>query len=70
MSLRWRKDGSLVCAATSKERKGDVYIGDGLHYALSQDFGIIIPADDEAKTGRWYWVKLAGPVTAIMERLK
>ena len=62
MSLRWRKDGELVCAAKSEPEEGDTYIDDRLHYQISVLSHAIIPDLDEETTGRWWW--LAGsPLT-------
>ena len=38
--VRMMPDGWLValCAAKSAEQDGDMYLGDGVHYALSQKF--------------------------------
>lgn len=55
MSLRWRKDNSLVCGAKSKPMKGDTYIGDRLHYKLSLEEKVVIPNVDEHITGLWMW---------------
>lgn len=54
MSLRWRIDGRLVCAAKSEAEPDDTYIDDRLHYHLSL-FGFIEPAPDEGATGLWRW---------------
>ena len=56
MSLRWRGTGELLCGAKSEPLDGDCYIDDRLHYELSIIQKIIVPANDEDKTGRWYWV--------------
>ena len=55
MSLRWRKNGKLVCGAKSKEIKGDTYIGDRLHYQLAVIEKVVIPNKNEKKTGLWKW---------------
>ena len=57
MSLRWRKDGRLLCAAKTAAEEGDRYIGDGLHYQLSQECAAIVPDKDEHMTGLWHWIK-------------
>ena len=38
--VRMMPDGWLValCAAKSVEQEGDLYLGDGVHYALAQKF--------------------------------
>lgn len=56
MSIRWRKDGSLICAARSAAEEGDTYIDDRLHYQLSVLSKAILPDVDEGKTGRWWWL--------------
>ena len=56
MSIRWRSDGRLVCAAMSKEEKDDTYIDDRLHYQLSVISRAIIADVDHETNGLWYWV--------------
>jgi hypothetical protein len=55
MSLRWRKNGDLICAAKSQAKNGDTYIDDRLHYQLAVMEKVVIPNDDEKKTGSWHW---------------
>ncbi|KKK75371.1 hypothetical protein LCGC14_2874360 [marine sediment metagenome] len=55
MSLRWRCDGTLLCGAKSEECSCDTYIGDRLHYHLSQELGVVKPDPDEAENGLWHW---------------
>ena len=55
MSLRWRKNGRLVCAAKSRSRPGDTYIDDRLHYHLSLEVCAIEPDKNEAISGLWHW---------------
>ncbi len=55
MSLRWRKDGELLCGAKSAPEPGDCYIDDRLHYHLSVDLGVVKPTKDERASGRWRW---------------
>ena len=55
MSLRWRKNGTLLCAAKSKPRPGDTYIDDRLHYHLSQEIHAIKPDKAHATNGLWHW---------------
>ena len=59
MSLRWRKNGQLICGAKSEPEEGDTYINDGLHYQLSVMCGAIKPHDDEAETGLWDFVEMS-----------
>lgn len=42
MAVRIRQDNNqIVCAAKSKELPGDVYIDDGLHYALAEELRVL-----------------------------
>jgi hypothetical protein len=52
MSLRWRKNGTLLCAAGSQAELDDTYIDDRLHYLLSEILHVIEPNDDASE---WYW---------------
>lgn len=56
MSLRWRKDGTLVCAAKSEALEDDTYIDDRLHYQLAVVSQAVVPSSDEESSGRWHWV--------------
>jgi len=56
MAIRWRKDGTLMCAATSSAEEGDTYIDDRLHYQLSVISRTIIADIDHEENGLWYWV--------------
>lgn len=43
MSIRIREiNGHTValCAAKTKVKKGDIYLGDGIHHALTTKFGV------------------------------
>lgn len=42
MSIRWRIDGRLVCAAMNKAEEDDTYIDDRLHHQLSAESKAII----------------------------
>lgn len=55
MSLRWREDGDLVCAATTEEAEGDTYIDDRLHYQLAVLTRAIHPDPQEKTNSLWYW---------------
>lgn len=55
MSLRWRLDGRLLCAAKCEAEDGDCYIDDRLHYELSIERGVIYPDPSEDTTGLWHW---------------
>ena len=57
MSLRWRKDGRLLCGAKSEAEEGDTYIDDRLHYELSVLCDAVNPHEDEEETGLWGFVK-------------
>ena len=67
MSIRWRKDGKLVCAAMSKPEKGDTYIDDRLHYQLSVISGVILADVEHEKNGLWHWVYGGKRLRAIIE---
>ena len=41
MAVRIRKNGRIFCVVMSKEKVGDVYIDDGLHYLLSVELKIL-----------------------------
>jgi hypothetical protein len=56
MSIRWRKNGELVCAAMSNPEDGDTYIDDRLHYQLSVVSRAIIADINHEVNGLWYWV--------------
>jgi len=56
MSIRWRKDGSLICAAMSEAQDGDTYIDDRLHYQLSIECIAILADINHEENGLWYWV--------------
>jgi len=54
MSLRWRKNGQLICGANSKPKLKDTYINDRLHYKLVVS-GFIIEDKDIDKNNLWHW---------------
>lgn len=56
MSIRWRKDGRLLCAAMSKPEDDDTYIDDRLHYQLSVISKAIIASANHEKDALWFWV--------------
>ena len=60
MSLRWRANGILRCAAKTLPEKNDTYIDDRLHYKLSVELKVVIPRDDEPRSGVWNWVEAKG----------
>jgi len=54
VAIRWRKDGTLICAAMSEPEERDTYIDDRLHDQLTEM--AIITADVNHKVnGLWYW---------------
>ena len=55
LSIRWRADGRLVCAAVSDAEEGDTYIDDRLHYALSVEARALIADIDHETNGLWHW---------------
>lgn len=56
MSMRWRADGTLVCAAMRPEEPGDTYINDRLHYELSVVQKCVIADVDHDENALWHWV--------------
>jgi len=56
VSIRWRKDGRLLCAAMTEPEEGDTYIDDRLHYQLSVISRAILADVDHEASGLWYWV--------------
>ena len=56
MSLRWRKNGKLLCGAKSDPLEDDCYIDDRLHYMFSLILKVIVPDPDEDNNGLWHWI--------------
>jgi len=56
MAIRWRKDGSIVCARMYKAEEGDTYIDDRLTYELTVVQRVIVPDPGCKTNGFWYWV--------------
>lgn len=56
MSLRWRSNGTLLCAAKSLAEADDTYIDDRLHYFLADILQVIDPDEEEDINGIWHWV--------------
>lgn len=56
MAIRWREDGTLVCAAMSEPMENDVYFDDHQHYHLSIN-GIIIADEAHEENGLWHWMR-------------
>lgn len=67
MSLRWRENGDLLCAAKHDAEDGDTYIDDRLHYQLSIVQHAIISHPDEEKNGIWYWNNLYSVLEIIKD---
>ena len=61
MSIRWRKNGDLVCAAMFPEENGDTYIDDVLHYAMSVTHAVIYADEKHETNGLWHWVEQEKP---------
>ena len=68
MSLRWRASGILLCAAKYGPLEDDTYIDDRLHYKLSVELKVVIPQDDEPKSGVWHWIE-SETAKRIMEEI-
>lgn len=56
MAIRWRADGTLVCAYMSDAKLDDTYIDDNLHYRLTIE-GVIVPDPKHKVNGLWHWSK-------------
>ena len=55
MAVRIRSDKQeIICAAKSRRRKGDIYIDDTLHYALSVEMEVL-HTDKQDKNGADLW---------------
>lgn len=55
MALRVRKDGTIICAAKSKEEEGDTYLNNDIHHKLSVLTEAIIPDSNKKENGIWHW---------------
>lgn len=58
MALRIRKNGKILCAALNKEKKDDLYVGDGLHYFLSVKCKVLVTEPWELHKkhkGQWWF---------------
>lgn len=58
MSIRVRKDGTMICAALSEPKPDDAYIDDALHYQMSVVHGVICTYPEPEHTnsgGKWFW---------------
>jgi hypothetical protein len=67
MSIRWRQDGRLLCAAMHPEEEHDTYIDDRLHYELSVVQRAILADADHFENGLWHWVHGYGILRAAPE---
>ena len=56
MSIRWRKDGRMLCAAMTEPEEHDTYIDDRLHYQLSVISRTILADVNHETNGLWHWV--------------
>lgn len=56
MSIRWRKDGKLLCAAKHDEKPGDTYIDDRLQYKLAVELKVLVPDYNECLNGLHHWL--------------
>ena len=65
MSIRWRIDGKLVCAAMSDPEEEDTYIDDRLHYQLSVISRVIMADVDHETNGLWHWIHNNGLLRAV-----
>ena len=57
MAIRWRKDGTLVCAPMSESEDGDTYIDDRLSYELTVILKVIVADPNHKTNGLWYWTR-------------
>jgi len=56
MSIRWRLNGDMICAAMSESEPNDCYIDDRLHYQLSTISRAIVADVDHESNGLWHWI--------------
>ena len=56
MSIRWRKDGRLLCAAMTEPEDGDTYIDDRLHHQLNSISRCIMADVNHFDNALWHWV--------------
>lgn len=56
MSMRWRLDGQLVCAAMTEPEPDDTYIDDRLHHQLTAVSKAVIADPDHEHNALWHWV--------------
>lgn len=57
MAVRIRADGRIFCAALHPEQAGDIYLHDGIHYALSVELKLLVTeeSDQHMLRGEWWW---------------
>jgi len=60
MSIRWRLNGDLLCAAVTEPEEDDCYIDDRLHYQLSVISRAIVADVNHEENGLWHWVHNEG----------
>lgn len=56
MAIRWRKNGTLLCAAQSEAEGDDTYINDRLHYQLTVISRALLPDPAHEVNARYHWV--------------
>ena len=54
MAIRWREDGTLICAAMSEPMEGDIYLDDNQHYRLVA-YNKIVADENHNVNGLWHW---------------
>ena len=57
MSLRWRDNGKLLCAAKHPAKPNDTYICDRMHHELHTELKVIVADLNEEDSGLWHWSK-------------
>ena len=57
MAIRWRKDGTLVCAIMSDVEEGDTYIDDRLSGKLTEELQVVVADPNHRANGLWYWTR-------------
>lgn len=70
MSLRIRADGTIWCAALNKEKEGDIYIDDNLHYYLSVEAKVLVTTYVDyhmENKGEW-WMKGSEPKDVLIDK--
>ena len=70
MAIRWRLDGSLICAAVSDPQDNDTYIDDRLHHQLHSVSGSLLADVNHEENGLWHWIHLEGVDGSISTGLR